>query len=173
MTTVKDPVCGMSVESETASVSSQYKGHPYWFCSARCKEKFLADPGKYLEPAKSSATTKAHAHAHSMPVAAGVKAAAGEKAKDPICGMVVDKATALTTTRGERAYYFCSESCLRTFESPEAELKAMKTRVSIALTGVLALALIRAGAFIALAAGATILTWVPFDFLPWFTGGIW
>jgi uncharacterized membrane protein YbhN (UPF0104 family) len=38
---------------------------------------------------------------------------------------------------GGRDYYFCSESCLKTFESPEWELKDMKRRVSIALTGVL------------------------------------
>lgn len=99
--------------------------------------------------------------------------ASGKMAKDPICGMMVDKTTALSRERGGRSYYFCSDSCLRTFESPESELKAMKTRVTIALTGVLALALLRAGAFIALAAGATLLTWVPIPALPWFTWGIW
>jgi len=99
--------------------------------------------------------------------------ASGNMAKDPICGMMVDKTTALSRERGGRSYYFCSDTCLRTFESPERELKAMKTRVTIALTGVLALALLRAGAFIALAAGATLLTWVPIPALPWFTWGIW
>ncbi|MBW0366679.1 heavy metal translocating P-type ATPase [Ensifer adhaerens] len=94
-------------------------------------------------------------------------------AKDPICGMMVDKSTALTTERGGRTYYFCSETCLRTFEDPERELKSMRTRVAIALTGVLALAILRAGAFIALAAGATLLTWVPIPALPWFTWGVW
>jgi len=99
--------------------------------------------------------------------------ASGKMAKDPICGMMVDKTIALSRERGGRSYYFCSDTCLRTFESPERELKAMKTRVTIALTGVLALALLRAGAFIALAAGATLLTWVPIPALPWFTWGIW
>ncbi|WP_432669387.1 heavy metal translocating P-type ATPase [Pseudomonas umsongensis] len=99
--------------------------------------------------------------------------ASGKMAKDPICGMMVDKTTALSRERGGRSYYFCSDTCLRTFESPENELKAMKTRVTIALTGVLALALLRAGAFIALAAGATLLTWAPIPALPWFTWGIW
>ncbi|QQZ44798.1 heavy metal translocating P-type ATPase [Pseudomonas sp. SK3(2021)] len=99
--------------------------------------------------------------------------ASGTMAKDPICGMMVDKTTALSRERGGRRYYFCSDTCLRTFESPERELKAMKTRVTIALTGVLALALLRAGAFIALAAGATLLTWAPIPALPWFTWGIW
>jgi Cu+-exporting ATPase len=96
-----------------------------------------------------------------------------ERAKDPICGMVVDKATALKSERGGRTYYFCSPACQRTFEAPEAELKSMRTRVAIALTGVLALAILRAGAFLALATGATIVTWAPIPALPWFTWGVW
>jgi Cu+-exporting ATPase len=94
-------------------------------------------------------------------------------AKDPICGMVIDKATALKLERNGRTYYFCSPNCLRTFESPEQELKAMRTRVSIALTAVLLLAIGRAAAFIALAAGATLLTWAPVPGLPWLTWGRW
>src|SRR3990172_12004061 len=81
--------------------------------------------------------------------------------KDPICGMLVDKASALRTERAGRSYYFCSVNCQRTFESPEAELKSMRKRVTVALTGVLILAILRAAAFIALAAGATIVTWAP------------
>ncbi|QIG47176.1 heavy metal translocating P-type ATPase [Nordella sp. HKS 07] len=94
-------------------------------------------------------------------------------AKDPICGMMVDKTTALMAERGGRTYYFCSPACKRTFEDPERELKSMRTRVTIALTGVLALAILRAGAFLALAAGATIVTWAPIPALPWFTWGVW
>ncbi|MEX2246887.1 MAG: heavy metal translocating P-type ATPase [Dehalococcoidia bacterium] len=95
------------------------------------------------------------------------------QAKDPICGMVVDRSTAVTAERGGRVYYFCSTNCLRTFESPETELKAMRTRVTIALAGVLMLAILRAAAFIALAAGATIITWAPIPALPWMTWGKW
>jgi len=113
-----------------------------------------------------------HDHAVVGNSGAGTTATA-ERAKDPICGMMVDKATALTSERGARTYYFCSPGCKQTFEDPERELKSMKTRVTIALTGVLALAILRAGAFIALAAGATIVTWVPIPALPWFTWGIW
>ncbi|MCK6454076.1 MAG: heavy metal translocating P-type ATPase [Alphaproteobacteria bacterium] len=87
--------------------------------------------------------------------------------------MIVKKATALTSERAGRAYYFCSPACKRTFDDPERELKSMRTRVTIALTGVLALAVFRAGAFIALATGATLLTWVPVPALPWFTWGVW
>lgn len=96
-----------------------------------------------------------------------------ETAKDPICGMIVEKVSALRTERGGRTYYFCNTNCQRTFESPEQELKSMKKRVTIALAGVLALALLRAAAFVFLAAGATILTWAPIPNLPWFTWGVW
>ncbi len=96
-----------------------------------------------------------------------------KKQKDPICGMVVETSKALTAEKGGRTYYFCSAHCLKTFESPETELKSMKRRVAVAMGGVLALALLRAGAFLALAAGATIMSWAPIPRLPWFTWGVW
>lgn len=98
---------------------------------------------------------------------------AGERARDPICGMMVAKANALTSERGGRTFYFCSPACKQIFEDPERELKSMRTRVALALTGVLALAVLRAGAFLALAAGATIVSWAPIPALPWFTWGVW
>jgi P-type Cu+ transporter len=48
--TVRDPVCGMSVDPHTAEHRAEYEGRPYYFCSARCREKFLANPAQYLEP---------------------------------------------------------------------------------------------------------------------------
>ncbi|MFZ5835010.1 MAG: heavy metal translocating P-type ATPase [Pseudomonadota bacterium] len=121
-------------------------------------------------------TDHAHAH-HAAAAAAPADAAPGDMAKDPICGMMVKKAGALaarlTSERGARIYYFCSSGCKSTFEDPERELKSMRTRVAVALTGVLALAMLRAGAFIALATGATIVSWAPIPALPWFTWGVW
>ncbi len=38
-------------------------------------------------------------------------------AVDPICGMTVEKATALKLERDGQTYYFCSQNCLHTFES--------------------------------------------------------
>ena len=96
-----------------------------------------------------------------------------ELAKDPVCGMLVPRATALHLESEGRTYYFCSSGCLRTFESPELELAHLKRRMTIALTGVLALAILRAAVFLGLAAGATALTWAPIPGLPWFTWGVW
>jgi len=45
---VIDPVCGMSVDPATAKHRAEYRGHPYYFCSAGCRTKFIANPQKYL-----------------------------------------------------------------------------------------------------------------------------
>lgn len=174
-----DPVCGMHVDEGSAAARLRHGDKDYLFCSARCAEKFRADPARYAGavttgPVAAPATNAPASHrGHGMPARIALRRGAQGQAKDPVCGMLVDKATALRSERGGRSYYFCSAGCQRTFESPEQELKSMRTRVAIALTGVLALAIMRAGAFIALATGATIITWVPIPALPWFTWGMW
>ncbi|MBI5751865.1 MAG: heavy metal translocating P-type ATPase [Hydrogenophilales bacterium] len=173
MSVTTDPVCGMTVDERAAAGNAVCEGKTYYFCSPRCQHEFEANPAKYTGGGKAGAdASHRHDHAHAMPDAK-MPNEAREMAKDPICGMVVEKATALKSERGGRAYYFCSVGCQRTFESPEQELKSMRTRVAIALTGVLFLAILRAGAFLALATGATIVTWAPIPQLPWFTWGMW
>jgi Cu+-exporting ATPase len=170
----QDPVCGMAVNQATAAARAQYGGQEYLFCSQHCHDRFVANPGAFVELAAAPDAPPPPALDEGMPMQAALrKKGAQDMAKDPVCGMMVDKATALRSERGGRSFYFCSVGCQRTFDSPEQELKSMRTRVAIALTGVLALAIMRAGAFIALAAGATILTWVPIPALPWFTWGMW
>ncbi|MBN8921766.1 MAG: copper-translocating P-type ATPase [Rhodanobacter sp. 68-29] len=45
---VKDPVCGMTVDPRTAKHHAEHAGHDYHFCSAHCREKFVADPAAWL-----------------------------------------------------------------------------------------------------------------------------
>ncbi len=45
---VKDPVCGMQVDPDTAPANSEYQGTVYYFCAEACKSQFDADPGKYV-----------------------------------------------------------------------------------------------------------------------------
>jgi P-type Cu+ transporter len=45
-----DPVCGMKVNPATAKHRFSYKGDDYFFCSARCRERFAAEPEKFLKP---------------------------------------------------------------------------------------------------------------------------
>jgi len=55
-------------------------------------------------------------------------------AKDPVCGMYVDeKSPPFKTEIRGRMYYFCSETCLRTFERPEIELRNLKYLVAFSL----------------------------------------
>lgn len=46
---VKDPVCGMKIDADSAVATSEYKGKTYYFCSADCKEEFDEDPDSYVE----------------------------------------------------------------------------------------------------------------------------
>ena len=176
---VTDPVCGMAMKESEAAGKVVHAGETYYFCSSRCLEQFNANPLAYMHPRQEAiplkmAVGQSHVHAPGMAAATPPKTKpAKELAKDPICGMVVEKSKSLKTERAGRVYYFCSTGCQRSFESPEQELKSMRTRVMIALTGVLALAILRAGAFLFLATGATIVTWAPIPALPWFTWGMW
>lgn len=47
-TTAIDPVCGMEVEPGK-SLSSEYQGKTYYFCSANCKTSFDKNPNQYVE----------------------------------------------------------------------------------------------------------------------------
>jgi Cu+-exporting ATPase len=46
--TVKDPVCGMTVDPATTAHHAEHAGHAYHFCSAGCRAKFIAAPEEYL-----------------------------------------------------------------------------------------------------------------------------
>ena len=46
----KDPVCGMTVDPATARHRVVHRDRDYFFCGARCKERFIAAPAKFLGP---------------------------------------------------------------------------------------------------------------------------
>jgi Cu+-exporting ATPase len=47
---VLDPVCGMTVQPETAAGSHVHEGKTYYFCATSCLTKFKNDPAHYLLP---------------------------------------------------------------------------------------------------------------------------
>ena len=53
--TVKDPVCGMSVDPTATAHRASHDDQDYFFCSAGCQTKFVADPERYLKPAAEPA----------------------------------------------------------------------------------------------------------------------
>lgn len=44
----RDPVCGMEVEEKMAAGTSEYRGTTYYFCNPGCKDRFDANPEKFL-----------------------------------------------------------------------------------------------------------------------------
>jgi uncharacterized protein len=47
----KDPVCGMQVEIAHAPATTEHGGHKIYFCSERCRDRFLSDPDRCARPA--------------------------------------------------------------------------------------------------------------------------
>ncbi|WP_395681209.1 heavy metal translocating P-type ATPase [Dokdonella sp.] len=52
---VRDPVCGMSVDPHTAQHRAEYRGRTWYFCSAHCREEFLAEPTRHLSDPAAAA----------------------------------------------------------------------------------------------------------------------
>ncbi|MFY9299614.1 MAG: heavy metal translocating P-type ATPase [Candidatus Nitrosotenuis sp.] len=93
-------------------------------------------------------------------------------AKDPVCGMIVNEKTALRSEIGGKQFFFCSPTCQNTFVNPEKELASLKKRMYVAASGALVLAILRAGLYLGLAAGAVTVTWVPIPVIPYLTWGL-
>ncbi len=95
-TPVIDPVCGMEVDPTTARASLVHGEQTYYCCSPSCRQRFHADPGRYLprQDERQGAAT----------------GTAGQT--DPVCGMTVDPARAAgSAVREGRTYFFCSTQC--------------------------------------------------------------
>lgn len=61
--TVIDPVCGMNVDPQKTAHHATHDGETFHFCSARCREKFVASPATYLAP-KPEASACCHGQHH-------------------------------------------------------------------------------------------------------------
>ncbi|MFC1983426.1 heavy metal translocating P-type ATPase [Chloroflexota bacterium] len=48
MAKVKDPVCGMEIDTKQATASEIYQGKTYHFCSTACHDKFKEESEKYI-----------------------------------------------------------------------------------------------------------------------------
>ena len=51
---VKDPVCGMTVDPQSAAGSFEYNEQTYFFCNVGCLERFRADPNRFLKTSVST-----------------------------------------------------------------------------------------------------------------------
>ncbi len=51
-----DPVCGMTVEPETAAAHAAHEGTTYFFCSRHCHDSFVAAPSRYTGAQEAALT---------------------------------------------------------------------------------------------------------------------
>ncbi|HVV98899.1 MAG TPA: heavy metal translocating P-type ATPase, partial [Planctomycetaceae bacterium] len=109
-----DPICHMTVD-ETSALSAERDGQTYYFCSESCRAKFVAQSAG---PAPAAAPAMLHQLGNWS--APATPTAAPER--DPVCGMLVDPATAISAGKDGKTYYFCCDHCRRKFlgEAPAA-----------------------------------------------------
>jgi P-type Cu+ transporter len=84
----KDPVCGMSVDPHTAKHRAEHAGRTYYFCNPRCREKFIADPLKYLAAEDAPAAPVAPGTIYTCPMHPEIRQ--DGPGSCPICGMALE-----------------------------------------------------------------------------------
>jgi Cu+-exporting ATPase len=97
-TMVADPVCGMKVDTRTAQHRYELGGTTYYFCSARCLEKFEANPDSYLNPPATDPAVQGPAMGALPQAAAGTvwtcpmhpQIRRSGPGQCPICGMALE-----------------------------------------------------------------------------------
>jgi Cu+-exporting ATPase len=87
---VKDPVCGMNVDPHRTPHRAEYDGQTFYFCSAGCRAKLVADPARHIghdaaaaraEPLPEGTTYTCPMHPEVRQIGPG---------PCPICGMALE-----------------------------------------------------------------------------------
>ena len=82
-----DPVCGMKVDPASAKHRSSYRDQDYFFCGARCRERFEAGPEKFL-PGRPAAPAAPAGAVYTCPMHPEVRQVGPGSC--PICGMALE-----------------------------------------------------------------------------------
>ncbi|WP_432256603.1 heavy metal translocating P-type ATPase [Limimaricola sp. AA108-03] len=86
--TATDPVCGMSVDVETAKHVSEHAGETFYFCSAKCREKFDTRPEIFLNPALKASPPEREDVIYTCPMHPEIEQIGPGSC--PICGMALE-----------------------------------------------------------------------------------
>jgi P-type Cu+ transporter len=85
---MRDPVCGMTVDPHKTPHRQQHAGRTYYFCSAGCRDKFAADPAKYLAPGAKPAPAVPAGTIYTCPMHPQIRQVGPGVC--PICGMALE-----------------------------------------------------------------------------------
>src|SRR5216683_3005868 len=86
-TTVRAPVCGMTVDPATSQHRFDYHGETFHFCSADCKTKFSANPEQYLDKTTPKAA-RPEGTIYTCPMHPQIRQVGPGSC--PICGMALE-----------------------------------------------------------------------------------
>ena len=86
--TVIDPVCGMSVDPDTTPHHAEHDGQAYHFCSAKCRERFIARPEFFLDGAPTPPAAGGDDVVYTCPMHPEVEQIGPGTC--PICGMALE-----------------------------------------------------------------------------------
>ena len=100
---VKDPVCGMSVNPHSARHRREHGGRTYYFCSARCAEKFAAEPEAYLGSERARAKRAPKDAIYTCPMHPEVEQVGPGDC--PICGMALEPKAVTLEEEGPSVEY--------------------------------------------------------------------
>src|SRR5262245_18436756 len=89
-----DPVCGMTVTIAGARHTAAHDERTYYFCSGRCREKFTAEPHRYLDPAPPAAMPEGTIY--TCPMHPQIRQVGPGNC--PICGMALEPEVATADT---------------------------------------------------------------------------
>jgi Cu+-exporting ATPase len=84
----RDPVCGMTVDPQTAKHRAEHQGRSYVFCGGGCRERFLAEPDRYLAPQTPAARPLPGAGKWTCPMHPEI--VRDRPGSCPICGMALE-----------------------------------------------------------------------------------
>ena len=98
--TALDPVCGMTVDPATAKNRHTHRGTTYFFCSARCREKFAAEPTKYFDH-RAAPPPAAEGTIYTCPMHPEIRQVGPGSC--PICGMALEPEAGGADDGGELA----------------------------------------------------------------------
>ena len=87
-----DPVCGMTVDPHTTQHRHTHQGRTYYFCSAGCQSKFVAQPAKYLTELPAAAQALSAGTIYTCPMHPQIRQAGPGNC--PICGMTLEPVVA-------------------------------------------------------------------------------
>ncbi|MCF7669547.1 MAG: heavy metal translocating P-type ATPase [Verrucomicrobia bacterium] len=87
-----DPVCGMSVDPESAAGSFEYSGETYYFCSGHCLKKFKELPGEFLGKEKKEKRKAAVPEAAVWTCPMHPEVRSDKPGSCPDCGMALEPA---------------------------------------------------------------------------------